>query len=67
MVLALVLLDVEVGLLLDGGHHGGAFEALPHHVDSQRGGMCHFFVEITIVAQLVEDNLIGGEIVSIGG
>ena len=63
MLFPFVLLHVEVGLLADGRSHGGMLEALPYHVDGQVGGVGHLLVEETVVAQFIEYNLVGREVV----
>ena len=60
--LATGLLSVEVGLLADGGSHGGALEAVPDDVDGQLRGMHHVGAVEAVVAQLVEDYLVGREV-----
>ena len=62
VLLAFMLLDIKLGLLLDGGHHSGTLETLPHYLDSQVGGMRHLLVEVAVVAQFIQNNLVGGEI-----
>ena len=67
MFLLFMLFHVEMGLLAYAGGHGGVLEALPNDVDGQRGGVGHLLVKVTVVAQFVEDNLVGREIENIAG
>ena len=60
VALLLVLLAVELGLLADGADHSGTLEVLPDYFNGQVGGVAHVGPEIAVVAQLVEDQLVGG-------
>lgn len=62
VLFAEVLFGVEMGLLLDGGSHGGALEAFPDDVDGEVGGVGHFLVEEAVVAEFVEDDFVGWEV-----
>ena len=65
VVFAFVLFEVELCLLADSRHHGGMLEALPHHVDGHGSRVGHLLIEEAVVAQFVEDNLVGGEVVDV--
>lgn len=58
---------VVVGLLDGGWRHGGLLETVVDDIDSQGAGMGHVGTKETVVAQLVQNNLVGGEIMATGG
>ena len=62
MECTLVALAVEVRLVADGGGHGGALEALPDDLDGQGRRVRHIGIIEAVVAELVEEELIGREI-----
>ena len=57
-----ILFHIVVGLLDDGRCHAGLPKALPNDLHGKLGGMHHVGSIEAVVAQLVEDYLVGREV-----